>query len=270
MLKPIPFYLFIIQLLLYLIFSAASVAAIEEPIEDTESIGITQNLGEIIDLQLEFSNRHGELVKLQDLIVQNKPIAIVPVYYRCPGLCSLILNGVVELIDQLQLELGKDFRLLTVSFNSEESSELAKKKAANYYAELKKPELGEAGWHFLSGTKENVLPLMQQIGFRFKKDGAEFAHSSVVVIISPEGKISRYFADVRFNEPEFRRALVDAADGRIGNFLDKAFQFCFQFDPTKGKYSLAVLNLSKVVGGATIIFLAAVVFWASRKKRLGA
>ena len=247
---------FFIAVSSFFLFSSSFVFS-QEVAPDTDLIGVEQKLGEFVDMDLEFTNSSGGRVSLGEVGKFNRPYVLVPVYFRCPGLCSFVLNGLVDLLNESKFRPGRDFDILTVSFNPGEGASLAKEKAGNYYKKLSIAEDGELGWHFLVGESENIDKLMNSIGFSYVKNGDEYAHSAVLVLVSAEGKISRYFADVVFDVEEFDRALVDAADGRIGSFVDKVFQFCFLFDPTKGTYTLHVYRLTQVFG----IGLTFCVFW---------
>lgn len=229
--------------------------AVEDPGVVAETASIDEHLGETIDLSLMFNDISGKSVALSELVSDDKPFIITPVYYRCPSLCNLTLNGFTKLLNKLELEMGKDFKVLTVSFNPKEDSALAKEKASNYFGALNDSKNAKGNWHFLTGSEENIEKLMGQIGFNYITDKDDFGHQAAIMVLSQKGLISRYFYGIDYPEQEVRRALVQASLGKIGNTLDKVFLYCFRFDPTKGKYSLVVMNLVRIVSVIVLLGL---------------
>jgi len=183
----------------------------------------------------------------------------VPVYYRCPRLCSLTLNELSNTIDDLDLSLGEDFSIVTASFNPEEGPELAEAKGSAYHDTLENQPANFTSWPFVVGSPESVEKLMTQIGFNYAADGADFSHASVYMVASPEGKITRYFYGFPIKTQNLRLALVDASEGIIGSTLDKILLYCFRFDHIKGQYTLAILNLSRVVGAISLLSVTALI-----------
>lgn len=235
----------------------ASATATERPEQVPAQADIEQRLDQQIDLSLPFRTKTGETKTLRELMPQNRPVIIAPVYYECPRLCSLTLNGVRDLLNRLDLQLGTDYRVLAISFDPTERSSLAAAKAKNYYATLNEPAKGEAGWEFLTGEPESVRRVMEALGFNFVADEGEFIHAAAIMVVTPQGKISRYFYGVEYPPADVRLALVDASQGRIGTFAEKLFLYCFRFDHVKGKYSLVIWNITRVICGLSVVALGA-------------
>lgn len=235
------------------LFLSQNCFATTQPEKVEQLASIRQNLERQIDLTLEFRAQDWEQKKLADFMLSNRPTIIAPVYYECPRLCSLTLEGLSKVINQLDLKLNKDYKLLAITINPEETPESAKKKMEKFYPELKIPEEEKRGAEFLTGSAENIKTLMDQLGFEYFKDGKEYAHSAGVMIITPSGKISRYFLGIEYPAKEFRYSLVEAGLGKIGTLADQIFLFCFRFDPSKGIYSLAVWRITQVICGLSVI-----------------
>jgi protein SCO1 len=233
-----------------LLSSSYPQTALGKPIsakEITSEVGVEEKLNEQVDLNLSFFDELGNSVTISSLLIENRPIIIAPVYYHCPRLCTLTLNGVVDLINSLDLELGKDYSVISVSFNYRENKEIAHKRAKEFWSQVEDQELAPKGWRFLTGDADNIQSLMNQLGFLYKEQGMDFSHSTALMIITAEGKISRYIYGIHYPPDRVRLALVEAARGRIGSSWEKVFHYCFRFDPTKGKYSIVAMNLMQVV-----------------------
>ena len=229
--------------------------ALEKPQEGLAGVGITGHPGDTVDLSLPFTNAAGTSVQLKDYVQPNKALIIVPAYYSCPRLCGLTLDGTLALINSLSLSLGKDYQVLTVSFNKEESWKDALKKERLYRSRITAEGADPAAWNFLVGTEESISSLMGQLGFLYKKDGDEFAHTSAIFLITPEGTLSQYFAGIKFPRFDTRLALVEASEGHVGSLLDQVLLFCFRFDPTKGKYTWVALGTMRAGGLLTVLLL---------------
>lgn len=226
---------------------APSAYAITDPKAMEDDVGIIEHLGQNIDLDIRVNDESGVERSLRELAIANHPIIIVPVYFSCPRLCGLILKGVTKMIQDLGLPIGKEYSVLAVSFNSKETSALAKERSSKYLADVADLKEAPRGFRFLTGTPSNINKLMEEIGFKYTPDGDEFAHTAMLAVLSPNGMISRYFYGVIFPAQEVRMALVEASQGRIGNTLDKVMYFCFRYDHLTGKYSLMVMNVVRAV-----------------------
>ena len=220
-----------------------------------KSVGIDQRLNESIPLDVTFHDEDGREVKLGDYF-GSKPVVLVMAYFRCPMLCTQVLNGLVEGLRETELTIGKDFRVLTVSFDPSDSPKMAAAKKANYIRAYADPQAA-ADWHFLTGTKPSIDRLAQSIGFRYAYDAEsdQYAHAAGIVLLTPAGRISRYFYDVHYSGRDLRLGLVEASQNRIGTAIDQVLLFCFHYDPTAGRYGAAVMNFVRAGGVLTVICL---------------
>ncbi len=227
-----------------------------------QKVGFDENLGSKINLETEFIDDTGKAVTLRSAVKANRPFLLAPVYYSCPHLCTLTLNGISTLLKELKLKMGEDFSVVAYTIKPEENFELAAKKKANYLKELGEVA-GKETWTFLSGSSENIQSLSKQIGFRYEKDGAEYAHAAATLIITADGRISKYLYGVMYDPEDTRKALVDASEGRIGTIGERVFLFCFSYDHATGKYTPLVMNLTKVI---CTVFAVLLLGWLSLMK----
>ncbi|MEQ1664367.1 MAG: SCO family protein, partial [Bdellovibrionales bacterium] len=199
-----------------------------------------------------------------------RPVIMAMVYYDCPHLCNYQLNGLIDVVKKMKGTAGIDYDVVAVSMDATETPDLAIKKKQNYMKSLGQP-VAEGGWHFLVGSTENVQSLADQLGFSFKWDDnlKEFAHAAATYILTPDGRLSRYMYGIEFAQQTLRLSLVEASEGKIGSFVEKIALFCFQFDPTKNKYTLYSFNLMRIAGALTVflIGLFLIPVWL-REKRL--
>lgn len=256
----------IYRLLIATILIVNTSFAIEKPKQDLLSARLVNNLGKQVDLSLEFTDSSSNTIKLQDFFTDNKPVVIVPGYYTCPRLCGLVFGAVVKLINSLDLDLTKEYRVISVSFDEKETLKATIGKEKEFREKLNK-NIDTSGWRFLRGNKSNIAKLMGQLGFKYLRDSNDFAHSAAIYVITPEGKVSQYFSGVNFSSFDLKLSLIEASKEEIGSLLDHALLFCFRFDPTKGKYTWAVFALLKVSGVLTILLLGGLLirlFWSER------
>jgi len=238
-----------------LALSASNAVCLVDPNRVEGETGIIEQLGGQLNLDLKFRDEAGKEVTLREVIVPNRPFLLAPVYYTCPNLCNLTLNGVTELLKELKLKLGSDFSVISYSIKPEETPELANKKRVNYQNELGEIDGDKNAWRFLTGDLENVTALSKQIGFKYVREGDDFAHAALVVAVTPAGQLSKYLFGVTYNAEDTRKVLVDASEGRIGTIGEKIFLYCFRYDHLTGKYSPVIMNLTRVVGGITVFIL---------------
>lgn len=236
---------------LLLIFNSSDSFA-ADPAKVPDQAAIKQNLETQLDLSLNFRSQKWEEKQLKDFFLDKRPTIFAPVYYDCPRLCSLTLEGLAKVVNQLDLKLNKDYKIIVITINPNETPESAKKKSVKFYKDLKISEEEKQGAVFLTGSPENIKQIMNQLGFEYFKDGEEYAHSAGVMITTPGGKISRYFMGIEYPLNEFKYSLIEASQGRIGTLADHVFLFCFRFDPTKGIYSLAIWRVTQVVCGLIV------------------
>lgn len=225
--------------------------------KDLENVGVKENLGSQLDLDLQFTNEFGHVVPLRSYFNTHKPVLMAMVYYTCPSLCNYHLNGLTEAMKELHWTTGTDFELVAVSMNASETPAVAGKKKHNYLELYGRPN-GEKGWHFLVGSQANVQRLADQLGFQFRwlEDKQQYAHASVAYVVTPEGKISRYLHGIQIDPKTLKLSLLEASNGKIGSFFEQAVMFCFQFDPQKNKYTLAAWNIMRLGAFVMILLLA--------------
>ncbi len=247
----------------------AQPAGVRPPV--LKDVGIDQLLDQQVPLDLEFTDENGRAVKLRDY-AGDKPIILSLVYYDCPQLCSLTLNGLMNVLKTLPMKAGKDFISLTVSFDPKETTQLAAEKRNAYLEKLANPELND-GWHFLTGDEKNTLALTKSVGFRFVWDpvSKQYAHTSALIVITPQGKISRYFypGDVLSNfEPrDIRFGVLDASSGKIGSLADQVILYCYQYDPNRGTYGLVIMRIMRIFAVITIVTLIALILFLRHKTK---
>ena len=251
----------LILLLATLFFQNTAQAHVEQP-KDLSGIGIDEKLGQFIPLDLTFYDENGNPVSLKQLI--HTPIILAPVFYRCPNVCSFLLFNLTGVINKLPSEPGKEYQVWTVSFDETEKPDLAFEKKKMYLKMIEKP-FPEDAWRFLTGDKENIHKLTDAIGFHFKKQGEDFLHPVTLVILSPDGKITRYMYGTEFLPFDMKMALLEASEGRVGPTLSKVLKFCFSYDPKGRKY---VFNTLKVTGIVTLLFaLSLILFLVFKGKK---
>lgn len=248
----------------------APVSAHETP-QELVGVGITEKLGDSVDLSLEFTDQNGQTVTLGSLLGKQKPVLFTIIYYNCPSLCNYHLNGLTAALKNLDWTIGDKFELVALSMNHNETPELAKAKLDSYVQEYGRSP-SAAGWHFLTGSEENIKKIADQVGFGFKwiESTKEFSHASAAQVLTPDGKISRYLHGIEFNPQTIRLSLLEASDGKIGTLMDQFVLYCFQFDPTKNKYTLYAYRVMQA-GGALIVLVLAIFlipFWIREKNRL--
>jgi protein SCO1 len=234
-----------------------------------KDIGIDQRLNEAVPLTLGFRDEAGRLVHLGDYFGKH-PVLLALVYYNCPMLCTQVFNGMVSALRVLPLSAGRDFEVVVVSFDPREKPADAAAKRNAYLSRYHRPE-GDAGWHFLTGDEAAINDLTRAVGFHFRYDRAldQFAHASAIYVLTPEGRISRYFYGIEYAPRDLRLSLVEASAGKIGNPVDRVLLYCFHYDPKSGKYGAAVVNIVRLAGLATLLALSASLFFLSRRERRG-
>jgi protein SCO1 len=218
-----------------------------------KDVGIDQKLNDEIPLDLTFRDEHGQTVELAQYF-GSKPVILTLVYYNCPMLCTQVLNGLDRSLKQIPLDIGKDFNVVTVSIDPTEYPVLAEAKQAMYTGMYGRPGAA-AGWHFLTGEQPQIKQLAQSVGFRYAydPDSKQFAHASVIMVLTPEGRISRYFYGIQYPERDLRLGLVEASEGKISSAVDQILLFCYHYDPHTGKYGLLISRVIQLAGGLTVL-----------------
>lgn len=216
-------------------------------------IGIIEKLGDTIPLDLTFNNEKNEIVSLRQLI--DKPTILCFVYFDCPNLCSPLLNGVTDMVSKLDMELGKDYKIITISFNTSDTPEKAMEKKKNFVVKISKEQ--QENWIYLTGIQENINAITASVGYKYIPQGLDFAHPSAVVVLSPAGKITRYLYGITYLPFDVKMAIVEAQKGLARPSINRVLEYCFAYDPASKAYSLQV---TKIVGiliiiGALIILI---------------
>ncbi len=214
-------------------------------------IGIAEHLDEYLPDDLVFTGTDNKTYNLKQLI--DKPTVLMFVYYRCPGICSPLMTSVSEMISKTDLVLGKDFQVITISFDQREGTDLAVKKRTNYLKLITK-DVDQEGWKFYTGDSTNIMKVTTATGFKFKRAGNDFLHSATIIMLSPDGKITRYLQGTYFLPFEFKMAVIEASQGKSGPTIFRILQFCYSYDPAGQQY---VLNITKMAG--TLILLAGLI-----------
>jgi len=219
-------------------------------------IGLDQRLDQQLPLDLPFKDEQGRDVRLGDYFGK-KPVILTLVYYECPMLCTQVLNGLTSALRTMNFSVGTEFDIVTISFDPGETPELARGKKASYLERYGR-DGAAGGWHFLTGTPASIDLLTKAVGFRYAYNASvdQYAHVSGIMVLTPEGRLSRYFYGIEYAPRDVRLALIEAADHRIGSPVDQLFLYCFHYDPKSAKYSLAVMRM---VRGAGLLTLAALV-----------
>jgi protein SCO1/2 len=262
-----------LALLLTLGLSSVTFGAREVP-QGTElprqlkSVGIDQKLNSQLPFDAVFTDETGVARPLRDYF-RGRPVVLALVYYECPMLCTMTLNGLLRTLRPMTLDVGRQFDVIAVSFDPNDTPQLAEKKRFEYLERYNRPG-SEAGWKFLTGDATNIQRLTEAVGFRFSKDPetGQWAHAAGIQVITPDGRIARYFYGVEYSSRDLRLALVEASQGKIGTAVDQVLLFCFHYDPTTGKYGLLIMNLLRM--GAALTVLALLTFWfMNRRGRRG-
>lgn len=249
----------VVRLALFAIV-AAGCALGQSPEERTprelEGVGVTEKLGSPVDLDLTFIAENGYPVALREYFKKGKPVVLNLVYYTCPMLCNLVLNGQTAMFRELDWNIGDKFEVVTISIDPTENFKLAKDKKALYLTSYDRPT---TGWHFLIDNGGNVRKLAEQIGFQYHLDekSGQYAHPAVIFVLTPEGKIARYLYGTRFKAFQAKMALTEAAQGRWGVTVERVLLYCFHYDPASRSYVPFAQNIMRLGG---VLMLALMVF----------
>jgi protein SCO1/2 len=236
--------------------------------EILKDVGIDQKLGAQFPLDAVFTNEDGKPVALRS-VMGKRPVVLTLVYFNCPMLCTMILNDLVESLRQMREMPGRDFDILTISFDPNDTPQIAREKKANYLAAYGHPEAA-AGWHFFTGSPSAIAAVTSAVGFRYAWDPAtrQFAHASGIIVLTPDGRISRYFYGIDYAPQDLRMAITEASGGKVGGLADEILLFCCQYNPSTGRYGLAVSRALKLFGLVLIAGVASVIFFAVRRRAM--
>jgi protein SCO1/2 len=223
-----------------------------------QNVGFAPQLNAQLPLDLAFRDEAGRNVRLQEYFNKQKPVLLALVYYGCPMLCDQTEQGVVGALRMLSFNPGRDYEVVFVSFDPRESPDMAAQKKESALEHFRRPETA-GGWHFLTGSQESIAALTKASNFRYSFDQKSnlFAHAAGIMLLTPDGRISRYFYGVEYPGRDLRLGLVDASAGKIGTPVDRALLFCYQYDPTTSRYSVSILKIIRAGGVLTILALLA-------------
>jgi protein SCO1/2 len=220
-----------------------------------KNVGIEQHLDEQIPPSLTFRDETGNTIHLGDYFGK-KPMILNLVYYQCPMLCGEVLTGLDSALRVLKFDVGKEFDVLTVSFDPKETPQMAAEKKAQYLKRYGRPG-AELGWHFLTGPKTSIDALTKAAGFQYQYDAktAQFAHATAIMVLTPEGKIAQYYYGVEFAPKDLRLGLIQASQDKIGTVVDQVLLYCYHYDPDTGKYGAIISRILQLAAGATVLIL---------------
>jgi protein SCO1/2 len=229
-----------------------------------KNVGIQQNLNQQIPADLMFTDDLGRTVRLGEYFGK-RPMILNLVYYNCPMLCGEVLSGLENSLRMIKFDVGKEFDVLTISFDPRETPEMAAHKKAEFLKRYKRPG-AEQGWHFLVGRQDAIDALTKAAGFQYEYDEQtkSFAHASAIMVLTPDGKIAQYYYGIEYPPKDLRLGLVEAGQGKIGSVVDQLLLYCYHYDPEKGKYSAVVMRIVRLAGVATMLFLGILIFWLVR------
>ncbi|MGI8811437.1 MAG: SCO family protein [Pyrinomonadaceae bacterium] len=236
-----------------------------------QTIGIDQRLGQQLPLDAEFKDENGQPVKLGQFFNNGRPVVLALVYYECPMLCNQVLNGLMGSMKGISLDPGKDFDVLAVSFDARENdkADLAKNKKASYIERYGRPGT-ENGWHFLTGNQASIDAITSAAGFKYKWDDRsnQFAHASAIMIVTPEGKMSKYMYGIDYAPRDLKFGLMESAESKVGTRADQLLLYCYHYDPATGKYGFAILAVIRFFAVLTLLGMATMgfVFWRRNKQ----
>jgi protein SCO1/2 len=230
-------------------------------------VELEQRLGAALPLDVQFHDEAGNAVPLRTYFGR-RPVVLALVYYECPMLCTQVLNGLSKSLKALEFTAGREFEVVIVSFDPKETPALAAEKKANYLARYGRGG-AEQGWHFLTGPAASIEALTAAVGFRYRYDpkSAQYAHASGIMLSTPDGRLARYYYGIDYPTRDLRLGIVEAAQERIGSPVDQILLLCFHYDPSTGKYSLAVMRLVQAAGVVTVLSMGGFMFFALRRER---
>jgi protein SCO1/2 len=232
-----------------------------------EGVGVEEHLGRTIDLDLEFVAENGYPVKLKDYFNQGRPVILDLVYYKCPMLCTLVLNAQTQTMRDIAWTPGKDYEVVTISIDPREAFNVTREKKAIYLSTYDRPA---PGWHFLTDKDNNAKKLAEMMGFHYRYDEKQeqYAHAAAIMILTPTGKISRYLYGIRYPSRDVRFALAEAAEGRLTMAVEKLLLFCYHYDPQANRYVLFAMNVMRAGGILTVLIISFTLWRLFRADRI--
>lgn len=241
--------------------------------EALKKVGIEQKLGAQLPLETEFKDEDGKIVKLGSFFNTGRPVIVAFVYYECPMLCNQVLNGLTGSLKGMSFDAGKEFDVVAISFDAREFDrpELVRNKKTAYMERYGRPGT-EKGWHFLTGTQDAIDKATSAAGFGYKWDekSNQFAHAAAIMVTTPDGKLSKYFYGIDYSPKDVKFGIMESAQNKVGNAAEQLLLYCYHYDPSTGKYGLAILRVMRLGGVLTLIGLGAMgfVFWRRNKRKV--
>jgi protein SCO1 len=231
-----------------------------------QRVGLDQHLGRQIPLDLMFNDESGQAVELRRYF-GSKPVILALVYFQCPMLCSQVQAGLAGALNGIvRFNVGRDFDVLTVSFDPRDTPKDAANDKQVYLSRYRRPG-AEQGWHFLTGRKDQIDALAQAVGFRYAWDAhaQQFAHASGIMLLTPDGRLTQYYYGIEYRPRDIQLGLIEASQGKIGNLADQVLLYCFHYDPTQGRYGAAIFNILRITAAATLLLLGGFIFVMCRR-----
>jgi len=229
------------------------------------NVGVDQRLDNQVPLETKFRDENGQPVELKKYF--DKPVILTLVYYTCPMLCSEVLNGTASSLKPVKFDVGKEFNVVTISIDPKDTPGTATGKKKMMMARYGRHG-ADQGWHFLTGDKQNIDAVAKAVGWRYAYDprSGQYAHASAIMLLTPEGKVSRYFYGIEYSSKDIQFGIMDASKNKIGSLNDQIALYCYHYDPAKGKYGLAIMRLVRVGGLLTIALLGGFIFMTVRRE----
>jgi len=245
-----------VSLMMAMVASTAFAQLAGQTPPELEEVGIEEHLDAKIPLTAEFVDEHGKRVRLGDYFDGERPVILTLNYYRCPMLCGLQLNGLVEGLVQMDWTIGDQFEMVTISINPLETPSLAGEKKQNYLKWYDRAGAG-TGWHFLTGREDDIQRVAETVGFRYRYDeeSDQYAHAAAIFVVMPDGRVARYLYGIEYPPSDLKLALLEASQGKIGNAFDQLILYCFHYDPSSRSYAPVAMNIMRLGGGATVFVL---------------
>jgi protein SCO1 len=236
-----------------------------------KDVRLDQKLNDRLPLDAAFKDADGNDVTLARYFGHGRPVVLALVYFECPMLCTQVLNGLTGALETMSLNAGADFDVIALSFDPRETSKLARAKKIAYMGRYGRPGT-EHGWHFLTGTDEQIRRVTDAVGFRytFDESSGQFAHGALITVLTPDARVSRYLYGIDYGGRDLRFALVEASDGNVGTPVDRALLYCYHWDPTTGRYGFVVMNLLRGAGILTILGFGTFIAVSLRRERRAA
>ncbi|HEX2836126.1 MAG TPA: SCO family protein [Thermoanaerobaculia bacterium] len=231
-------------------------------------VSIAQKLNTKIPLDLMFRDEQGRVVRLQEFFNNGRPVLLNFVYYRCPMLCPMVLEGTTESLTHLKFDIGKQFDVVTISIDPRDQAKSAAEMKDKYIRRYGRLD-SAPNWHFLTGHETAIKTLTQAVGFQYAYDSRtdQFAHGAALLVLTPDGRTSRYFYGFEYKPRDLRLAIVEASEGKIGTAADQLLLLCFHYDPATGKYSRNAMMFARAGGVTTMLVLGSAIFVMIRKER---